>query len=59
MISIQWYRFKLITFQGVFEVDGDKGLILTEISPDFSLEQVRSATGCEFSVADNLIPMQG
>ena len=47
------------SFQGVFVVDETKGLTFTEISPDFSLEQVRAATGCEFAVADNLIPMQG
>ena len=45
--------------QGVFIVDETKGLTFTEISPDFSLEQVRAATGCDFAVADNLIPMQG
>ena len=51
---------KLISiFQGVFIVDETKGLTFTEISPDFSLEQVRAATGCDFAVADNLIPMQG
>ena len=49
----------VILFQGVFVVDETKGLTFTEISQDFSLEQVRAATGCEFAVADNLIPMQG
>merc|ERR1711997_1146977 len=49
----------VITEMGVFVVDGNKGLTFTEISQDFSLEQVRAATGCEFLVADNLIPMQG
>merc|ERR1712038_1344070 len=49
----------VITEMGVFVVDGTKGLTFTEISPDFTLEQVRAATGCDFAVADNLIPMQG
>jgi len=49
----------VITEMGVFIVDETKGLTFTEISPDFSLEQVRAATGCDFAVADNLIPMQG
>ena len=43
----------------MFVVNETKGLTFTEISPDFSLEQVRAATGCDFAVADNLIPMQG
>ena len=40
-------------------VDSSNGLTLTELSTDFSLEEVRSATGCDFAVADNLIAMQG
>ena len=44
----------LVTDMAVFTVDADKGLTLIEVSPFSSLEEVRSATGCEFRVADNL-----
>merc|ERR1719300_1864804 len=40
----------VITEMGVFIVDETNGLTFTEISPDFSLEQVRAATGCDFAV---------
>ena len=44
----------LVTDLAVFTVDAEAGLILTEISPFSSLEDVRKATGCAFQVADNL-----
>ena len=44
-------------FQGVFEC-GKNGLTLTEIAEGVTLEQVRSSTGCEVKVVDNLKPMQ-
>ena len=44
----------LVTDMAVFTVDADKGLTLIEVSPFSSLEEVRSATGCEFRIADNL-----
>jgi 3-oxoacid CoA-transferase len=43
-----------VTDLAVFTVDAEAGLILTEISPFSSLEEVRKATGCEFQVAENL-----
>ncbi len=44
----------LVTDKGVFDVDGDKGLTLLEVSPYSSLEEIRAATGCEFAVAPDL-----
>ena len=44
----------LVTDLAVFTVDAEAGLILTEISPFSSLEDVRKATGCAFQVADTL-----
>merc|ERR1712168_228165 len=46
----------VITELGVFEQQEGE-LVLTEIDPDTSLDEVRSATGCEFRVADNLKKM--
>lgn len=36
--------------QAVFEVDQEKGLILTELYEGVSVEDVRAATGCSFEV---------
>jgi 3-oxoacid CoA-transferase len=44
----------LVTDKGVFEVDGERGLILIEISPFSSLEDIRQTTGCAFRVSDSL-----
>ncbi len=46
----------IITEMGVFEITHN-GLLLTELSPDFTVEQVREATESEFDVSDNLKPM--
>lgn len=43
----------LITDYGVFSFED--GLKLEEIALDLSVEQVRTATGCDFSVADPLV----
>ncbi|CAH1243089.1 OXCT1 [Branchiostoma lanceolatum] len=48
----------IITEKAVFQVDAETGLTLTEIWPDFSVEDIVSATGCEFQVADDLKPME-
>ena len=45
----------LVTDKAVFTVDAKEGLTLLEISPFSSLEEIRTATGCDFHVADNLI----
>jgi 3-oxoacid CoA-transferase len=47
----------LITDMGVFTFDGTLPT-LTEIWPEFSVEQIQAVTGCKFRVADGLIPMQ-
>nr|KAG5696365.1 hypothetical protein BaRGS_028360 [Batillaria attramentaria] len=44
--------------QGVFEIDREKGLILTEIAEGEIIEDIVEATGCEFSVSPDLKPMQ-
>ena len=44
----------LVTEKAVFTVDAEKGLTLTEISPFSSLEEIKTSTGCDFQVADDL-----
>ena len=44
----------LVTDKAVFSIDAEEGLTLTEVSPFSSLDDVRSATGCDFRVADEL-----
>ena len=44
----------LVTDKAVFTVDAKEGLTLIEVSPFSSLEEVRSTTGCDFRVADEL-----
>ena len=34
-----------------------EGLKLTEINPEFTVEDVKNATGCELIIADDLKPM--
>lgn len=46
----------IVTEMGVFEVGSD-GLVLREINPDLSIEEVRAATAAPFQVADSLGPM--
>lgn len=46
----------IVTEMGVLEVRPE-GLILTEINPAYSLDQVRSATEAEFLVPSNIKPM--
>jgi len=46
----------VITEMGVFELQEGE-LVLTEIDPDTSLDEVRAATGSSFKVADNLRQM--
>ena len=41
--------------QGVFEVDFEKGLTLTEIGEGVSVEDIKAATKCNFKVCvDNI-----
>lgn len=47
----------IITEMGVMEVT-DKGIVLKELHPDFSVEDVQAATGCELIVAPDLKQME-
>jgi 3-oxoacid CoA-transferase subunit B len=47
----------LITDMGVFTFQGTLPT-LTEIWPEFSVEEIQAVTGCKFKVTDDLIPMQ-
>ncbi len=47
----------IVTEMGVMEVT-DKGLILTEIGPDVTVEDVKEATEAELIIADNLKKME-
>ncbi|WP_077369527.1 3-oxoacid CoA-transferase subunit B [Anaerosalibacter sp. Marseille-P3206] len=47
----------IITEMGVMEVT-DNGLVLTEINPEYTVEDVKNATEAEFTVADDLKKME-
>jgi acetate CoA/acetoacetate CoA-transferase beta subunit len=47
----------IITEMGVIEVTG-KGLVLTELHPDFTVEQVKEATEAPLTVSPQLKPMR-
>ena len=47
----------IVTEMGVMEVT-DKGLLLTELHPDFTLEEIQAATGCELIISPDLKPME-
>ena len=47
---------KIITEMCVMEVT-DKGLVMTEINPEFTVEDVKAATACPVLVADDLKSM--
>ena len=49
----------IITEMGVMEVQPGRGLVLTEINPEFTVEQVQAATQAKLSVSDCLVKMQG
>ena len=46
----------IITEMGVMMVT-PKGLELTEYTPEFTLDQIKEATGCDLIISDNLKPM--
>ena len=48
----------LIFLQGVFEIDKEKGMVLTEIGEGFTVEDVQAATGCKLIISENLINMR-
>jgi len=47
----------IVTEMGVLEVTAE-GLVLTELHPDFTKEQVQEATGAKLIISSNLKPMQ-
>lgn len=47
----------IVTEMGVMEVVED-GIMLTELHPDFTVEQVQEATECELIISDNLKEMK-
>lgn len=47
----------IVTEMGVMEVT-DKGLVLTEINPRFTLEEVQAATEAKLIVGENLVEME-
>lgn len=47
----------IITEMGVMEITED-GVLLTELHPDFTLDEIKEATGCELIVSPDLKPMQ-
>lgn len=47
----------IITEKGVFEVDKEKGLMLTEIAEEVTMEEMINSTGCTFEVSPNLKTM--
>jgi 3-oxoacid CoA-transferase len=48
----------IITEKAVFEVDKEKGLTLTEIAPDITMEELVASTGSSFKIADDIIPIK-
>ena len=46
----------IITEMGVMEIT-DKGIVLTEINPEFSIADVQAATEAELIISENLKPM--
>lgn len=53
----------IITEKCVFRVDFDenkisRGLILEEINPMFSIDDIKKSTGCDFKISENLIEMK-
>ncbi|MCR5666329.1 MAG: 3-oxoacid CoA-transferase subunit B [Eubacterium sp.] len=46
----------IITEMGVMEVT-DKGIVLTEYNPEFTVEQIQEATEAKLIIADDLKPM--
>ena len=48
---------KIITEMGVMEVT-DEGLVVTELHPDFTKEQIQEATGCKLIFAPDMKAME-
>jgi acyl CoA:acetate/3-ketoacid CoA transferase beta subunit len=48
----------IVTEMGVIEVRGD-GLHLTEYNPEFTLDEIRAATGARLAIDPGLVAMGG
>jgi len=48
----------IVTEMGVLEFKKGEGFVLTELHPDFTVDQVKAATKAAFTVSPNLKPMQ-
>eukprot|EP01090_Pellita_catalonica_P021817 TRINITY_DN826_c0_g4_i1.p1 TRINITY_DN826_c0_g4~~TRINITY_DN826_c0_g4_i1.p1 ORF type:complete len:371 (-),score=83.30 TRINITY_DN826_c0_g4_i1:777-1757(-) len=48
----------IITEMGVMTVDPKAGLTLTELAPEYTVDQVIAATDCKLEIASDLKPMQ-
>lgn len=48
----------IITEMGVMEIT-DRGIVLLEKHPEFSVEEIQAATGCELILSDKLTAMKG
>lgn len=46
----------IITEMGVMEIT-DEGIVLTELHPDYTLDEIKEATGCELIISPDLKPM--
>ncbi|MEG0919057.1 MAG: 3-oxoacid CoA-transferase subunit B [Anaerovoracaceae bacterium] len=47
----------IVTEMGVMEVTED-GIVLKELHPDFTLDEIKAATGCELIIAEDLKVME-
>lgn len=47
----------IITEMGVMQVT-DAGLVLEELHPDYTLEEIQAATGCPLIISENLKAME-
>ncbi|CAD7946324.1 unnamed protein product [Amoebophrya sp. A25] len=48
----------IITEMGVIEIDKQKGLLLTELAPGYSAEDVKASTGAPLNIADDIKEMR-
>ncbi len=47
----------IVTEMGVMEVTPE-GIVLKELHPDFTLDEIKAATGCELIISSDLKPME-
>merc|ERR1712196_737242 len=49
---------RIITEMGVFDIVPDVGVVMVEIAPGVTVDEVQAVTGCKLHVADDLIEMR-